>query len=172
MEQAIVVGRRRRRLRGEGHVAGVPDRPGIAARLFRRLADSDVNVDMIVQNVSDRGQTDISFTLPARRPRRTHGGAPARWPPRSAPPGVASDDGIGRVSLVGAGMKSNPGVAATVFETLAEHEHQHRDDLDLGHPHQLRRSPRTTSTGRRSRCTPRSHARTPATGAIRSTGRR
>ena len=99
-------------------VSGVPDRPGIAARMFRRLADHDINVDMIVQNVSAAGVTDISFTLPAEQlamgislvdELRGEIGAT----------GVTSDSNIARVSIVGAGMKSNPGVAATMFETLS-----------------------------------------------------
>ena len=97
----------------------MPDQPGIAARLFRLLADEDVNVDMIVQNVSDHGVTDISFTLPHEdlaageaitRALATEIGATA----------VSTDAGIARVSLVGAGMKTNPGVAATTFEVLAK----------------------------------------------------
>ena len=99
-------------------VNGVADRPGIAATLFRELADAGVNVDMIVQNVSDGGVTDISFTVPHEQidgaleicgQQRESLGAAA----------ISSDDEIAKVSLVGAGMKSNPGVAATMFETLA-----------------------------------------------------
>ena len=100
-------------------VHNVPDRPGIAARLFRALADASVNVDMIVQNTSNDGSTDISFTVPKadlavgredrRRDRR----------PRSAPAAVSRDDDIAKVSLVGSGMKTSPGIAATMFETLA-----------------------------------------------------
>ncbi len=99
-------------------VARVPDRPGIAARLFRTLADGKVNLDMIVQNVSHDGTTDISFTVPktdldaAVEACRSHAdelGAAE----------VIADDAIGKVSLVGAGMKSHPGVSATMFETLA-----------------------------------------------------
>ena len=77
-------------------VTGVPDRPGIAARLFRGLADRSVNVDMIEQNVSIRGTTDISFTVPNEDLARGHrGGQPARprdrarptsWPTRTSPP--------------------------------------------------------------------------------------
>jgi aspartate kinase len=99
-------------------VSGVPDQPGIAAKLFRLLADREVNVDMIVQNTSDHGVTDISFTVP-------HADLGASEEVTAAlageigATGVSSDAGIARVSLVGAGMKSNPGVAATTFETLA-----------------------------------------------------
>ncbi len=101
-------------------VAGVPDQPGVAARLFRELADAEVNVDMIVQNVSAAGVTDISFTVPHTDLSR----AVAVCEEQRATTGateVLSDDAIAKVSVVGAGMKSNPGVAATMFEVLAEH---------------------------------------------------
>ena len=119
MEQAIVSAVVHDTSEAKVTVTGVPDQPGIAARLFRLLADADVNVDMIVQNTSDHGVTDISFTVPARRPRPRARRSPRRSPPRSRATGVTTDGGIARVSLVGAGMKSNPGVAATIFETLA-----------------------------------------------------
>jgi aspartate kinase len=99
-------------------VAGVPDEPGIAARLFRSLADRDVNLDMIVQNVSLEGTTDISFTVPkldldaALDVCRSHASD-------IGAKDVLADSGIAKVSLVGAGMKTNPGVSATMFETLA-----------------------------------------------------
>ncbi len=101
-------------------VGGVPDHPGVAARLFRELADRSVNVDMIVQNTGSNGLTDISFTVGktdlalARevcdRVRDEIGAAQ-----------VSSDDQIGRVSIVGAGMKSSPGITALMFETLSAH---------------------------------------------------
>ena len=96
----------------------VPDRPGIAGQLFRRLAAEDVNVDMIVQNVSAAARTDISFTLPKDDLPVGRGVTEAIATDIGADR-VTADDAIGRVSLVGAGMKSHPGVAATVFETLA-----------------------------------------------------
>ncbi len=99
-------------------IAGVPDRPGIAASLFRRLADADVNVDMIVQNVSEDGVTDISYTAP-KEDLRTSLDITQALADEIGATGVSSDSDIARVSVVGAGMKSNPGVAATMFETLA-----------------------------------------------------
>ena len=118
MEQAVISAVTHDASEAKVTIAGVPDRPGVAATVFRRLADEDVNVDMIVQNVSDHGVTDISFTVPRGDLERgvsamqeLAGGLGAT--------GVTSDDDIARVSLVGAGMKSNPGVAATMFETLA-----------------------------------------------------
>ncbi|HMQ27503.1 MAG TPA: aspartate kinase, partial [Acidimicrobiales bacterium] len=99
-------------------ITGVPDRPGIAASLFRRLADADVNVDMIVQNVSEDGVTDISYTAP-KEDLDTSLAITRGLADEIGATGVTSDSAIARVSVVGAGMKSNPGVAATMFETLA-----------------------------------------------------
>ena len=99
-------------------ITGVPDRPGIAASLFRRLADSNVNVDMIVQNVSEDGVTDISYTAP-KEDLGTSLAITEGLAEEIGATGVTADSGIARVSVVGAGMKSNPGVAATMFETLA-----------------------------------------------------
>ncbi len=99
-------------------ITGVPDRPGIAASLFRRLADADVNVDMIVQNVSEDGVTDISYTAP-KEDLDTSLSITQALADEIGATGVTSDSAIARVSVVGAGMKSNPGVAATMFETLA-----------------------------------------------------
>ncbi|MGH9182884.1 MAG: aspartate kinase [Acidimicrobiales bacterium] len=99
-------------------VAGVPDRPGIAARLFRPLADADLNVDMIVQNISEQGVTDISFTVP-----REHLEVALRSCRASAgdigATRVNADADIAKVSLIGAGMKAQPGVSALMFEVLA-----------------------------------------------------
>jgi aspartate kinase len=100
-------------------VTGVADRPGIAARLFRALADGHVNVDMIVQNVSVRGVTDISFTVPKSEVEASLRVASGLQEEIGAT-GVLADSEIGRVSLIGAGMKTHPGVAATMFETLAD----------------------------------------------------
>ncbi len=99
-------------------VGGVPDRSGIAAKLFRALAEVGVNIDMIVQNTSDHGVTDISFTAPAEDLAMCLETTTALAPDIGAA-GVTTDEGIARVSVVGAGMKTNPGVAATMFETLA-----------------------------------------------------
>lgn len=99
-------------------IAGVEDRPGIAGRLFRALADRDINVDMIVQNTSEQGHTDISFTVPRGEVERAVETSRALQAELGAN-AVTFDDHIGRVSVIGAGMKTHPGVAATVFETLA-----------------------------------------------------
>jgi aspartate kinase len=118
MEQAIVSAVTHDTSEAKVTVSGVPDRPGIAARLFRELAALDVNVDMIVQNVSDHGVTDISFTVP-RDDLVTGTEVCQRLAQEIGATGVSSDRDIARVSIVGAGMKSNPGVAATMFEVLA-----------------------------------------------------
>lgn len=100
-------------------VTGVPDRPGVAAHLFRALADRKVNVDTIVQNTSLHGTTDISFTVP-KVDLDLSLETVASLVPEIGAVEVTSDDTIAKVSLVGAGMRSHPGVSATMFETLAE----------------------------------------------------
>jgi aspartate kinase len=100
-------------------LVGVPDRPGVAAAVFRALDKLGVNVDMIVQNVSHDGRTDLSFTVPRNDLGNTRDAAEKI----AADVGAASfesDDGIARVSLIGAGMRSHPGVAADMFEALAD----------------------------------------------------
>jgi aspartate kinase len=119
MEEAIVTAVTHDTTEAKVTVAAVPDKPGVAARLFRELATKGVNVDMIVQNVSSSGHTDISFTCPKDELER----AQQVLEPVCKEIGAASvtaDEDIARVSVVGAGMKSHPGVAATMFETLAK----------------------------------------------------
>ncbi len=99
-------------------VSGVADKPGVAGKLFRALADRDVNVDMIVQNVSSQGVTDISFTVP-RAQASAASSVTAGLVDELGADEATHDAGIGRVSLIGAGMQTNPGVAARMFETLA-----------------------------------------------------
>lgn len=99
-------------------VGGVPDRPGVAARLFRELAERGINVDMIVQNTSANGMTDISFTV-GKTDLDAATLACQRVKDEIGATEVTSDDNIGRVSIIGAGMKSNPGVTALMFETLS-----------------------------------------------------
>ena len=99
-------------------VAGVPDHPGVAARLFRALADKLVNIDMIEQNVSLHGTTDISFTVPHDDLAMAQQIATEMQSELGAS-GVFADPDIATVSIVGAGMKTHPGVSATMFEVLA-----------------------------------------------------
>jgi len=119
MEKAIISGVTHDVSEGKLTISDVPDRPGIAARVFRGLADEGINVDMIVQNVSTDGTTDISFTVPREDGSRAKGTVEAVLGEIGAA-GVSFDEGIGKVSLVGAGMRSHPGVAATMFAALAE----------------------------------------------------
>ncbi|MDW8344357.1 MAG: aspartate kinase [Verrucomicrobiae bacterium] len=100
-------------------IAGVPDRPGIAAKVFKAIADANINIDVIVQNVSENGLTDISFTVAANEA----GKAARVLEPVAREIGareVRSTDGIAKLSVVGIGMRSHPGVAAKMFETLAQ----------------------------------------------------
>jgi aspartate kinase len=118
MEQAIVTAVTHDASEAKLTVTGVPDRPGLAARLFRGLADRNVNVDMIVQNTSLHGTTDISFTVPGYDLAVSAEVCETLVPELGAT-GYNSDDDVARVSLVGAGMKTHPGVTALTFETLA-----------------------------------------------------
>jgi aspartate kinase len=119
MEQAVVTAVTHDTTEAKVTVTGVPDRPGIAARLFRALADGAVNVDTIVQNTSLHGTTDISFTVPKTDLALSMDVARALAPDIGAGE-VTADDAIAKVSLVGAGMRSHPGVSATMFEVLAD----------------------------------------------------
>ncbi len=118
MEQAVVTGITHDTSEAKVTVTDTPDRPGVAAQLFRALADARINVDMIVQNIGHDGKTDISFTVPKADLNTAMDVCNT----------VAGDIGCGlvdadrdvaRVSIVGAGMRTNPGVSATMFETLA-----------------------------------------------------
>jgi aspartate kinase len=119
MEQAVVTAVTHDTSEAKVTVTGVPDQPGIAARLFRALAEGMVNVDTIVQNVSLHGTTDISFTVPLVDLDTSLEVTRALAPELGAGE-VLADADIAKVSLVGAGMRSHPGVSATMFETLAE----------------------------------------------------
>ena len=121
VEQAIITGVAHDRSEAKVTVVGVPDKPGQAAALLRELATAETNIDMIVQNVSTRGtgRADVSFTIP------TSDGATALNALRRVQSVVGFeellyDDHIGKLSLVGAGMRTHPGVAATFFSALAD----------------------------------------------------
>ena len=121
MEQAIIAGIAHDKSEAKITVVGVPDRTGTAARIFQAIADADINIDMIVQNVSAAatGLTDISFTLP-----KTEGAATTailqRIQGEIGFQSIQYDDQIGKLSLIGAGMRSHPGVTATFFACLAD----------------------------------------------------
>ena len=100
-------------------VVAVPDRPGISAALFEPLAAANVNVDMIVQNTSHDGTTDISFTMP-KADRVAASEIVERVAKEIGAAGVEHQADIAKISLVGAGMKTSPGVAAKMFRTLAD----------------------------------------------------
>ncbi|MEM9514961.1 MAG: aspartate kinase [Actinomycetota bacterium] len=102
-------------------VFGVPDRPGVSAALFEPLADANVNVDMIVQNTSTEGTTDISFTMPMADMAEAEA-IVRRVADEIGATGVTHDNDIAKVSLVGAGMKSSPGIAAKMFRVLADED--------------------------------------------------
>jgi aspartate kinase len=121
MEQAIITGVAHDRSEAKITVVSVPDKPGQAARIFRAVAEAEINIDMIVQNVSvaATARTDISFTLP-----KADGPAGmAALQKVQAEVGFESllyDDHVGKVSLIGAGMRSHPGVSARFFGALAD----------------------------------------------------
>ncbi|BAC72271.1 aspartate kinase [Streptomyces avermitilis] len=121
VEQAIISGVAHDTSEAKVTVVGVPDKPGEAASIFRAIADAEVNIDMVVQNVSaaSTGLTDISFTLPKTEGRKA---IDALEKAKSVIgfDSLRYDDQIGKISLVGAGMKTNPGVTAGFFEALSD----------------------------------------------------
>ncbi len=121
MEQAIISGVAHDRSEAKVTVVGVPDKVGEAAAIFRALADAQINIDMIVQNVSAAATalTDISFTLP-RADGQTAMTALARLKDEIGFERLQYDDGVGKVSIIGAGMRSSPGITATFFQALAD----------------------------------------------------
>ncbi len=120
MEQAIIAGIAHDRSEAKITVVGVPDKIGEAARIFEALADAEINIDMVVQNISAQatGLTDISFTLP-REDGQTAMGALAKLRGQVGYDHLMYDDEIGKVSLIGAGMRSHPGITAKFFAALA-----------------------------------------------------
>ncbi|MEX2458406.1 MAG: aspartate kinase [Actinomycetota bacterium] len=119
MEQAIISGVAHDESEAKITLADVPDQPGVAAKIFRAVADEAINVDMIVQNVSRDGTTDLSFTLPKADVAHART-VMEKVVGQVGGTGFTVDEDIAKISLVGAGMKSHPGVAAKMFETLAE----------------------------------------------------
>ena len=121
MEQAIISGIAHDKSEAKVTIVGVPDRAGVAARIFQSIADADVNIDMIVQNVSAAatGLTDISFTLPRSEGSRTTS-IVQKLQGEIGFQSIQYDDQIGKLSLIGAGMRSHPGVTATFFAAMAD----------------------------------------------------
>ncbi|MDV7242820.1 MULTISPECIES: aspartate kinase [Rhodococcus] len=121
VEEAILTGVAHDRSESKVTVVGLPDTPGYAAQIFRAVADAEINIDMVLQNISkvETGKTDITFTLPtADGPRAVE--KLSKLQGEIGFTQIVFDDHIGKVSLVGAGMKSHPGVTATFCEALAE----------------------------------------------------
>ena len=119
MERAIISGIAHDTSEAKVVIQNVPDTPGVAARVFRPLADEGINIDMIVQNVAADGRTDISFTMPTEDLRRARPVLDEIVVAVGAE-GIATDPDIAKVSLIGAGMKSHPGVAADMFDAIAD----------------------------------------------------
>jgi len=118
MEQAVVTGVTHDRSQSKISILRVPDRPGIAARVFGAIAASNIVVDMIVQNISQDGYTDMSFTLP----RGDHARAVAELDGvvrEIGARGIVQNERVAKVSIVGVGMRSHSGVASMMFATLA-----------------------------------------------------
>jgi aspartate kinase len=120
MEQAIISGIAHDKSEAKITIVGVPDRAGVAARIFQAIADADINIDMIVQNVSAAatGLTDISFTLPRTEGSRATG-IVQKLQGEIGFQSIQYDDQIGKLSLIGAGMRSHPGVTANFFAAMA-----------------------------------------------------
>ncbi|HEY2948697.1 MAG TPA: aspartate kinase [Micromonosporaceae bacterium] len=121
VEQAMITGVAHDRSEAKITIVGVPDEPGEAARIFESVAGAEINIDMIVQNVSTEGtgRTDISFTLP-KTDGPTAMTALSKIQESVGFKGLLYDDHVGKVSLVGAGMRSHPGVAAKFFASLGD----------------------------------------------------
>jgi len=138
MEEAIISGVTHDVSEAKITIEQVPDRPGVAASVFRALADDGVNVDMIVQNVSTQGHTDISFTVPRSDLAKT-AVVMDKVVRRTEARGYRSDAEVGRVSLIGAGMKTHPARREDVRD-VGRRRHQHRDDQHVDDPHLVRRA--------------------------------
>jgi aspartate kinase len=119
LEQAIISGIAHDTSEAKVTIRAVPDQVGVAARTFRALADAGINIDMIVQNTSVAGLADISFTLPENELPRAEP-VLERFAQEIGAGGFTCEADIAKVSVIGAGMKSNPGVAADIFEALAD----------------------------------------------------
>ncbi|MDT4987194.1 MAG: aspartate kinase [Micromonosporaceae bacterium] len=121
VEQAMITGVAHDRSEAKITIVGVPDEPGVAARIFETVASAESNLDMIVQNISTEasGRTDISFTLP-KTDGPTAMAALGKVQEEVGFRGLLYDDHVGKVSLIGAGMRSHPGVAANFFASLAK----------------------------------------------------
>ncbi|MDR7279835.1 aspartate kinase [Catenuloplanes atrovinosus] len=121
VEHALITGVAHDRSEAKITIVAVPDEPGAAAKIFETVAEAEINIDMIVQNVSTEGtgRTDISFTLP-KADGPTAMAALNKVQEQVSFKGLLYDDHVGKVSLIGAGMRSHPGIAAKFFSSLGE----------------------------------------------------
>jgi aspartate kinase len=119
MEDVLVAGVTVAKDEAKVTLLGVPDKPGIAAKIFRPMSEANIVVDMIIQNISDAGRTDLTFTVPRGDVKRACE-LIKRTLPEMAEAGIRTDDSICKVSVVGVGMRSHAGVAQKMFEILAE----------------------------------------------------
>jgi aspartate kinase len=120
MEQAVVAGIAFNRDEAKVSIIGVPDRPGIAFQILGPVAEANIDVDVIIQNVSHDGRTDFSFTVHRNDYQRTLDLLKGTVQPAVGAADVLGDPKICKVSIVGIGMKSHAGVAAKMFRTLSE----------------------------------------------------
>jgi aspartate kinase len=120
MEQAVVSGIAFNRDEAKVTILGVPDKPGVAFRILGPVAEANIDVDVIIQNVSHDGRTDFSFTVHRNDYARTLELLKTQVAPATGASQVAGDPKICKVSIVGIGMRSHVGVAATMFRTLSE----------------------------------------------------
>ena len=119
MEEVVVTGVTLNKAEAKFTICDVPDKPGVAAKIFKELSDAGVSVDMIVQNVSHTRKTDISFTVAKSNVAKTNK-IVRKAAAQTGAGELLQDEDIARISIVGVGMKSHSGVAATMFETLAQ----------------------------------------------------
>ncbi len=121
MEKVVISGVTYNKNEAKITVRGVPDRPGVASILFSKLGAAGVNVDMIIQNIGEKGHSDVSFTVERNELKKTMK-VVQEAAKTLKPAGVISDERIAKVSVVGVGMRSHSGVAAKMFKALAEEE--------------------------------------------------
>ena len=131
MEQAIVSGIAFNRDEAKISVLGVPDKPGIAYQILGAVADANIEVDVIIQNISKDGKTDFSFTVNRNDYARTMDLLKDKVVPALGAQEVVGDAKICKVCIVGIGMRSHVGIASKMFRCLTRRRHQHPDDLHL-----------------------------------------
>jgi aspartate kinase len=119
MEKTVVSGVTYNKNEAKITILNVPDRPGVASLIFQRIADADINVDMIIQNISQKGTTDISFTVFQNDLKKSKKALESIVKKIKAK-GYIIDEKIGKVSAVGVGMRTHSGIASAMFKALAD----------------------------------------------------